>query len=524
MGVKEAADSCRRRSSGAASAASVVAAAAASGAASGAAAAQEPHWGGAAAALPAQRSGMARLLAVALALVVAAAAVLVGHGDGARRLGGHGEEIVSGDGSPGAPFNRPAEASGDVLALFAAMGKHRAEQLARLGAFEGGAQRLASGTAAGGTVSGHALTSPRIAANAVNALSNCPEFLRQHGAKPFGNVTLLHPCYNEQCAIKHSSEACIGAVFAFCCDEADGACQAVLGADVLALRAQVSCTAQSCTDFMLTSGSSTPPANPEPGRCPFSNRTVCDAPCRDSMWEIQYSWLWGECEMNEHCLKNAVLNYDSSVISARNTLGRVLAGVGNCTTCGGGNPDLTCDPRRLVSALSAVLSVRKCSGDLAKADCGMLDQCLPAVRAALELDTLGEDPSRNPLLACILWQSQLVPSSANSTAHLAALRKAAPDVTLPSPDDASYVRFLPGFVGSCTKDVSVAQTGPWNYSKVCLPGREGHHAQCGVGCCPVVERALAGAHTIGVSDFGEPESATFACGQVLASTGSADRR
>jgi hypothetical protein len=616
---------------------------------------------------------MARLVAVALAVV--AAAVAGARGDGARRLGGHGVEIVSGDGSPGAPFNRPSEAGGDVRSLYAALGKHRADQLARLGSFGGGARRLQNAGAGSGAVIGGGGSEP---VSGTDTLSNCPEVVRQYGANPFGNVTQLHPCYNAQCAVKRSGTVCIDTVFAFCCDEAEEECQAVLSADVLALRAQVSCTAQSCTNFMRTTGQYSPPAAPEPGWCPFSNRTVCDAPCKYNMGQIQSSWLWGDCQWNKYCFKNAILNYDSSVINARKTLGRVVAGGAragagrllqetggaaclpemldeaysaalsarscsgdlentdcgtfkkNCMSAlmtalrvdqtfsgplvdclrwqgalvpasapatayldalaqaapemslpapenatyvrflpdfigkcffggsseggdnygeggdnygdgGGQNVNFECDPRSLAPALSAALSVRGCSGDLTNADCGKMNDCMPDLETALQMDTLGSEPKDNPLISCLMWQSMLVPKDASSATYLDALAKAAPsNLTLPSRDSADYIRFLPGFILSCSRDQDGGDhscqgpdcgcegpncgghTGPWNYSKECRSELEGRTAQCGVGCCDVAARALA-ADSIGVFDFGGPNSSTFACGQKLASTGSSEQ-
>jgi hypothetical protein len=217
-------------------------------------------------------------------------------------------------------------------------------------------------------------------------------------------------------------------------------------------------------------------------------------------------------------------------------------GDGNCTNCGGGDgggsggDSFSCRPESLASAFSAVLTVRNCSGELNTTDCGTINQCMPALSTALQFDKLGKEPSTNPLIACMMWQSRLVPNDAPPAAYLDALGRAAPGVALPSATDASYVRFLPGFVMSCTKDVSGpnggggggdtagggSQTGPWNYSKACQRELEGRSAQCGVGCCDMVTRALAN-DTLGVDAFGGPESATFACGQMLASTGSAEQ-
>ncbi|GBG30306.1 Neurogenic locus notch-like protein 2 [Hondaea fermentalgiana] len=244
-----------------------------------------------------------------------------------RRFLGNGEEILHGRGTRLNPFNKPKhDAHRALVDAISHRTKHQAhlrEELAKV------QKRSPPRFSRRLTPDAKALRARALQTNssedigeAVDSLLNLDECWRtsELGDDPFGNVTHLHPCYNELCQRRKSSTECLEVVYDFCCDRSLDDCEP--SDDMKLLRTQASCDGETCSRFMGEESYSEP-GDTDFKDCYFSNASLCENECSGRFWDMIDSYAWGACEWNKNCFANQLWNYEPEVQNVVNRIGKV---------------------------------------------------------------------------------------------------------------------------------------------------------------------------------------------------------
>lgn len=245
-----------------------------------------------------------------------------------RRFLGNGIEILSGQGTRSSPFNKPAHDG--HRALTNALNHRRLHQtklVEALNQIERNNKPKHSRRLSSEELRQKALATKdeRHLEDAVNSYINLDECWRidELEDEPFGNVTWLHPCYNEQCQNRKSSEGCLELVYDFCCDPELEDCYP--SSDMQYLRTQASCSAETCSRFMNDDNSYNTDYNSDVSECFFSNTTICDTVCTGNLWDMFESYVYGSCAWDSECFENVLWRYSPVSAEILDVFARISA-------------------------------------------------------------------------------------------------------------------------------------------------------------------------------------------------------
>jgi len=476
---------------------------------------------------------MGRIGALLVVLCFFARAVAADETKSTKRFLGNGIEILSGDGTRAKPFNKPP--TGHRI-LENAM-KHRAlkkENLHReLKAVSEDSPMLERIFGRGNNRNGRRLQDGQ---SNFGTSMRCWEYEESQNLEPFGDLTGLHPCFNEQCSVRKSSTGCLDLVYDFCCDTSLEDCSP--SADMMSLRSQATCEPQECSSFMRDT-SSTPNRNPDIdfSLCIFSDTTVCDQ-CLNQMWQLWDSYVFNSCEWDKNCLRNLVWSYDPSVAQMQNRFVKAASqtrsavhhrglqeGDAGPYEEGGGFEEnfdnLECSQQTLVELINNMerAGVYECTGALEETTCGGLNSCMPSIAAAVNMSQYGFDagPEENPLLSCVIVMT-MTPDFGSLWPSME---------PMPSEDRIFYYQNLYLAFGECEDGGSGGPDGgngpggngpdatEWNFDGACKPESEEVAVKCGKNCCAMHNRFLEFGDVRGFPT--DPEDAGFQCGELVRS-------